>query len=45
MKKQIKSAVVLAFVLAFVAVTSSCNRGMGCPSNFSIGKIVSGIAK
>ena len=36
MKKYIKGITVI-LALAFLAIsTSSCNRGMGCPNNFSI---------
>ncbi len=40
MKNRIKALAIVA-VLAVVTVTmSSCNRGMGCPNNFNIGKLV-----
>ena len=37
MKKQsIKSALTLLAVVAATALLSSCNRGYGCPNNFSL---------
>ncbi len=31
-----RSFVVLALALALMAMISSCNRGVGCPSEFSV---------
>jgi hypothetical protein len=40
MKNRLKTIVVLAFAAAFMLSTSACNRGMGCPTNFSLGNLV-----
>ncbi len=34
--KFIKNLIPLVLLIAFVATFSSCNRGMGCPNNFSV---------
>lgn len=40
MKKSIVKVLVLAAFLAFGAMSmSSCNKGYGCPSDFSLGAI------
>lgn len=37
MNKKFKNSIVsLAIIAAFAVVFSSCNRGMGCPNNFSL---------
>jgi hypothetical protein len=40
MKNRLSTLVTLVFAMVFVLTVSSCNRGMGCPNNFSIGKLV-----
>ena len=40
MKKQFLKSIGLCFVIAaFAASVSSCNKGYGCPSNFSVNKV------
>lgn len=34
--KFIKKLIPFVILIAFLATFSSCNRGMGCPNNFSI---------
>lgn len=34
--KLIKNLIPAVILIAFLATLSSCNRGMGCPNNFSI---------
>ncbi|MEM0991532.1 MAG: hypothetical protein AAF847_04925 [Bacteroidota bacterium] len=45
MKKNFRKALVICSVLAFAAASSSCNRGYGCPNNFSIGEQVTDMVK
>ena len=40
MKNRIKTLTVATVLVAVAMLSSSCNRGMGCPNNFSIGKLV-----
>lgn len=40
MKRVAKNLIPLAIVFFAIATLSSCNRGMGCPNNFSISKTV-----
>ena len=35
--KKIKKLIPLFVLLASFAILSSCNRGVGCPNNFSMG--------
>lgn len=40
MKKQILKPIALFFAFATLAATmTSCNKGFGCPNNFSVDKI------
>jgi len=45
MKKNIRKALVIFTVVAFASSFTSCNRGYGCPNNFSIGEKVTEVAK
>ncbi|MEM9887522.1 MAG: hypothetical protein AAF849_16620 [Bacteroidota bacterium] len=45
MKKNFRKALVICSLFAFAASFTSCNRGYGCPNNFSIGEKVSEIVK
>ncbi|MEM8528373.1 MAG: hypothetical protein AAGG68_27270 [Bacteroidota bacterium] len=45
MRKNIKNTLVIFSLLAFTASFSSCNRGYGCPNNFSIGEKVTEVVK
>lgn len=37
MKKRFKNSMVsFAILAAFAVIFTSCNRGMGCPNNFSL---------
>lgn len=36
MRNFLKNLVAFALLLFFAATVSSCNRGYGCPNNFSI---------
>lgn len=38
--KRIKSLVAGFLLLSFVVASSSCNRQLGCPNNFSVDKKV-----
>ena len=40
MKNRIKTLTVATVLVVVAMLSSSCNRGMGCPNNFSIGKLV-----
>lgn len=44
MKKNIKKALIIASVIGFSTSISSCNRGYGCPNNFSL-KMVTEMAQ
>lgn len=35
--KALKKLITLGLFIAFVSTFTSCNRGYGCPNNFSIG--------
>ncbi|MEM7102595.1 MAG: hypothetical protein AAF502_05620 [Bacteroidota bacterium] len=39
MKNRIKQFFGALVLLLFLTAMSSCNRGMGCPNNFSIGEL------
>lgn len=39
-KKNLRSAGQFAAAIAFAFLLSSCNRGYGCPSNFSLNENV-----
>jgi len=39
--KMLKKLIPAIVLLALLATLSSCNRGLGCPNNFSIGETVS----
>ncbi|MFK7809960.1 MAG: hypothetical protein AB8F74_19300 [Saprospiraceae bacterium] len=41
--KMFKKLVPVIALLALLATLSSCNRGLGCPNNFSIGDTVSAV--
>ncbi|MEM1328228.1 MAG: hypothetical protein AAGI23_19900 [Bacteroidota bacterium] len=41
MKKNLRKSLVIALSLAFAASVSSCNRGYGCPNNFSLDTVTS----
>jgi hypothetical protein len=43
--KKVSTVVVALVLVAFAASMSSCNRGYGCPTNFSIGKILSAVTR
>ncbi|NJL74820.1 MAG: hypothetical protein HC892_07075 [Saprospiraceae bacterium] len=43
MKKSIKKALVFIGFLALTASFSSCNRGYGCPNNFSLESVISNV--
>ncbi len=45
MKKSLKKIVLFAAALVVVASLSSCNRGYGCPSNFSLDSSLIDFAK
>lgn len=37
MKNLVRKISALVLLLSFITVLSSCNRGLGCPNNFSLG--------
>ncbi|MCB0553361.1 MAG: hypothetical protein KDD02_07400 [Phaeodactylibacter sp.] len=39
--KNLRRISTIAAILAIVTVFSSCNRGYGCPSNFSLNEVLS----
>jgi len=39
--KIIKKVIPFVILLATIATFSSCNRGMGCPNNFSLDTVIS----
>ena len=41
--KFIKKLVPFVILIAFLATFTSCNRGMGCPNNFSIDTAVKAV--
>lgn len=43
--KALKKLITLALFIVFVTTFSSCNRGYGCPNNFSIGDTVNKVVK
>ena len=43
MKKIAKKTLVFLAVIAFAASFTSCNRGYGCPNNFSVGETVTDV--
>ncbi len=44
MNKKIKNSIASIMLVAAVAVVfTSCNRGMGCPNNFSLEEVVPSI--
>jgi len=43
--KRIKKLIPVVVCLALLTSLSSCNRGIGCPSDFSIGDTVTQIVK
>lgn len=45
MSKKVKNLIPLVIFFAAMATLTSCNRGMGCPNNFSIGDTAVEIAK
>lgn len=45
MKIQIKKSLNSLLVVALIAVSFSCNRGYGCPSNFSFSDLIAEAVK
>lgn len=43
--KALKKLITLGLFIAFVSTFSSCNRGYGCPNNFSIGDTITKVVK
>ena len=41
--KFIKKLIPFVLLIAFLATFSSCNRGMGCPNNFSLDTAVKAV--
>ncbi|MEM9921377.1 MAG: hypothetical protein AAF990_24970 [Bacteroidota bacterium] len=39
--RKVRKLVPIALFLFALATLSSCNRGMGCPNNFSLSSVVS----
>lgn len=45
MKIQIKKSLKSLLVFALIALTFSCNRGYGCPTNFSFNDLIAEAVK
>lgn len=45
MKIQIKKSLNFLLVFALIALTFSCNRGYGCPTNFSLNDLIAEAVK
>jgi len=45
MKKSLKQILILVAFFATVASFTSCNKGYGCPNNFSIDKAAVNVVK
>ena len=43
--KALKKLITLGLFIAFVSTFSSCNRGYGCPNNFSVGDTITKVVK
>ncbi|MCG8331544.1 MAG: hypothetical protein MI974_27890 [Chitinophagales bacterium] len=41
--KNLRRICTIAAVLAIVGLSSSCNRGYGCPSNFSMNEVATDV--
>lgn len=43
--KSIRQAIAMLALIVIASGLSSCNRGYGCPSNFSVNKVAATVVK